>query len=324
MTPERSSLVAELVDSFPELREHFRTALLLEPQPGEPGPHDSSVGGPLLWPADEEWPVCSEEHRVDHREDLSAEDRSALERVRQRRAERRRSGNNVLSEEDAAVYDRISARGGVIDMASWQVHSLRPEAPAAGVAMIPVLQLFARDVPGVEWPEGTDLLQVLWCPNDHDTPPGQGPYYFGPTVALRRRSAGDVRDALAAPPAPRRTDDRYYLPRPCTVAPVETPDLPDRDELPPDLRERVDQWRGGTGRTEYRDLGCVQGWKLGGWPTWCVTDLVKIDCVCSARMRLFLTIDSGGGPGLVVGRGGRLQVFQCPEDIGHPLRLNTQ
>ncbi|WP_226962484.1 hypothetical protein [Streptomyces sp. C8S0] len=24
--------------------------------------HDSSVGGPLLWPADEPWPYCEEQH----------------------------------------------------------------------------------------------------------------------------------------------------------------------------------------------------------------------------------------------------------------------
>ncbi|GAA2478548.1 hypothetical protein GCM10010406_13390 [Streptomyces thermolineatus] len=322
--PERSSLVAELVHSFPELREYFRTALLLEPQPGEPGPHESSVGGPLLWPADEEWPVCTEDHLVGHHEDLSAEERSVLEGARRTGTERRSGGNSVLTEEEASAYDRISARGEVIDTVSWQVHSLRPETPAAGVAMVPVLQLFAGDVPGVEWPEGTDLLQILWCPNDHDTPPGQEPYYFGPTVALRRRRAGDVRDVLASPPAPCRTADHYYLPRPCTVAPAEALDLPDRDELPPDLWERVERWRGGTGRTDYYDLACVQGWKLGGWPTWRVTDLEEINCVCGSRMRLFLTVDSDDAPGLVIGRGGRLQIFQCPEDIGHPLRLNTQ
>ncbi|MFJ6575501.1 hypothetical protein ACIQMY_05985 [Streptomyces sp. NPDC091368] len=45
---------------FPELRAHARTATRLHPRPGAPTAADSSVGGPLLWPVDEAWPVCRE------------------------------------------------------------------------------------------------------------------------------------------------------------------------------------------------------------------------------------------------------------------------
>ncbi|MFB7608990.1 hypothetical protein [Streptomyces gardneri] len=33
-----------------------------QPRPGAPTVHDSSVGGPFLWPADEPWPYCEERH----------------------------------------------------------------------------------------------------------------------------------------------------------------------------------------------------------------------------------------------------------------------
>ncbi|MFI8964603.1 hypothetical protein ACIGO8_21100 [Streptomyces sp. NPDC053493] len=45
---------------FPELTAWARTATRLHPRPGAVAPTDSSVGGPLLWPAAEEWPVCPE------------------------------------------------------------------------------------------------------------------------------------------------------------------------------------------------------------------------------------------------------------------------
>ncbi|MGW4704147.1 hypothetical protein [Streptomyces sp. NPDC004285] len=45
---------------FPELRAYARTATRLHPRPGAATAADSSVGGPLLWPADEAWPVCRE------------------------------------------------------------------------------------------------------------------------------------------------------------------------------------------------------------------------------------------------------------------------
>lgn len=37
--------------------------------------------------------------------------------------------------------------------------------PAQGpIPLVPVLQLFAADVPDLAFPSATDLLQVLWCP----------------------------------------------------------------------------------------------------------------------------------------------------------------
>ncbi|MFE9481981.1 hypothetical protein ACFYNM_25655 [Streptomyces spororaveus] len=59
-TPPRPLDVESL---FPDLAAHRRTATRLHPRPGTPGPHDSHVGGPLLWPAGEPWPVCTTPHR---------------------------------------------------------------------------------------------------------------------------------------------------------------------------------------------------------------------------------------------------------------------
>jgi hypothetical protein len=56
-TPPRPVDIAEL---FPELREHSTTATRLHPRPGAPTAADSSVGGPLLWPAADAWPICDD------------------------------------------------------------------------------------------------------------------------------------------------------------------------------------------------------------------------------------------------------------------------
>ncbi|WP_067481432.1 hypothetical protein [Actinomadura hibisca] len=45
---------------FPELAEFARTTVRLHPRWGEPTAWDSSLGGPLLWPADEAWPHCTD------------------------------------------------------------------------------------------------------------------------------------------------------------------------------------------------------------------------------------------------------------------------
>ena len=73
--------------------------------------------------------------------------------------------------------------------------------------MVAVLQLHARDVPAAAWPEGTDVLQVLWCPKHHNGLPGQ-PHYGGPAVEMRYRSAATVA-AVLVPPVSDGVDERY-------------------------------------------------------------------------------------------------------------------
>lgn len=52
----------DIEDLFPELSPWRKEAIRLHPRSGSPSIHDSSVGGPLLWPQDEPWPVCDGEH----------------------------------------------------------------------------------------------------------------------------------------------------------------------------------------------------------------------------------------------------------------------
>ncbi|WP_137989984.1 DUF1963 domain-containing protein [Streptomyces vilmorinianum] len=64
MKPTTPYRPLDITIPFPELKAYARTATLLHPRPGTPTAADSSVGGPLLWPADETWPVCAEHGRV--------------------------------------------------------------------------------------------------------------------------------------------------------------------------------------------------------------------------------------------------------------------
>src|SRR2546423_1890577 len=59
VTPPRPLDVTAVI---PQLAPLARTATRLHPRPGSPSPRDSSVGGPLLWPADEPWPHCHGPH----------------------------------------------------------------------------------------------------------------------------------------------------------------------------------------------------------------------------------------------------------------------
>ncbi|MGI5457714.1 hypothetical protein ACQEWB_31985 [Streptomyces sp. CA-249302] len=319
----------ELVAALPAFAGYLREAALLQPSAGVPGFGESSVGGPLLWPAGEPWPVCPGPHLVEVREQLSDEDRETWQRIdeamRARHREHPERAYEVTAEE-AETQRRIMDGAGALDLITWETMRMAPDASGPGVAMVPVVQLYARDMPGDDWhwPAGTDVLQVLWCPNDHDDLPGQSGYY-GPAVELRYRRASDVTEVLVDPPHPDRTDDSY-LPQPCVLDPVAVTDLPDRDELPGELAESGEDWAEERAVEYHRGLACREGWKLGGWPSWHLTDLLPIDCTsCDSTMRVLLTVDScNDGPDVNVGRFGELRVFICPTDLSHPFQLNIQ
>ncbi|MFI6416717.1 hypothetical protein ACIBG6_04670 [Streptomyces sp. NPDC050842] len=313
-----------LTEDVPALAASTRQATLLRPTAGDPGPRDSSVGGPLLWPADEPWPVCRASHVVSKREKLSDPDREILQEYDRRMKARRRArtpGASVMPKEEDEARTRIMDGANGIDMKTWERVRTLSEYPAAPTPMIPVLQLRAQDVPGLPMPEGTDLLQLLWCPDEHPEPPGQ-PRYWGPNVELRYRAAESV-GTVACPPRPEHAQ-HGYVPRPCVLDPVPVVDLPEESELPEGLVAAAGAWAEARGVRYARHLACLPGWKAGGWPSWHLTDLVTLDCSCGARMRLLLTLDSGHDPKLVLGRSGELRVFACPEDLTHPFRLNMQ
>ena len=128
---------------FPEVVPLRKETVRLHPCVGEPTPRDSSVGGPLLWPAEDAWPLCSERE---------------------------------------------------------------------GSPMVPVVQIYRTSVPGtVPFPEGCDLLQVLWCPRKHS-----GHRWIVPHVQWRK--AGLVGKVLETPPCPAELW-KNYVPRPCVVHP---------------------------------------------------------------------------------------------------------
>lgn len=285
-TPPRPLDVAA---AFPELAPLARPATRLHPRPGPPSPRDSSVGGPLLWPADEPWPHCDGPHTVSGgREVVSLADVRLGRRIHAAAA-----GRN-LTPQERETLGRIHPR---------TTFPLAPEQPYPGpVAMLPVAQLHLRDVPGVPAPAGKDLLQVLWCPFDHP------PTAFMPRTALFWRSAASVTDVLGAPPEPAEVQSRYYVPEPCLLAPEQITEYPCPPELSREQREllgneaawqaagvdphSLDDDDGGGPEDFYRNnLSVAPGWKAGGWAPWGFNDPVSRFCpACDTRLVPLLTI----------------------------------
>lgn len=246
-TPPRPLDVEAL---FPELAAYRGTTTRLHPRPGRPEPTASSVGGPLLWPADEPWPVCGEAHG-------GACGRRPADIHRRRQ---------VL----AAAWARAHAPGPTDEERELLVelqrkHRLPGGAETDPLPMIGLAQLYRRDVPDLPaGPDDCDLLQVFWCPFT-----AHGPSGHGLELHLRWRRSWEVGRVLTAPPV---IGADGFLPEPCVLHPEQVVTYPYADLLPEELCARIDAWedalkaeaeRNDPARRPYRDGDGL--WDIAHW-----------------------------------------------------------
>ncbi|WP_433684755.1 hypothetical protein [Nocardia sp. CA-119907] len=182
---------------------------------------------------------------------------------------------DTVCDEAALSEDDYQWKNTPEDLAKFQqLYDPDPMLPEGPVAMLPIAQLYVRDVPGLRAPAGKDLLQVLWCPFEHDE-------YLIPKTVVVWRFAATVTDILADPPEPAvvQAGLGQFVPEPCTIAPEQVTEYPRSCELDDDLQQQLQQWEAGYLGIDVEDLGEIEspynsdlsvapGWKIGGWIGW--------------------------------------------------------
>ncbi|GAA4529346.1 hypothetical protein [Amycolatopsis samaneae] len=267
---------------FPELAGLARTTVRLHPWQGSVTARESSLGGPLLWPAEEAWPVCT----IDH------PDSRPLTSVRGQRLERRRDelGTKVNDLARAGEHDAVGVFYRELKELEAAIRELRrtefADDPAASLPMVPVAQFYARDVPELPFPEGSDVCQVLWCPTDHEP-------HYGPRPVVRWRDSASVTAVGAAVEPDPVLSAEESLPVPCRVWPERVVEFPHWRDLPSDeVRERVAVWEKEREWSYSEHLSVAPGSKVGGWVSW-VQDPFWPECDRGHRMDHLLTVATG-------------------------------
>jgi hypothetical protein len=226
------------------------------------------------------------------------------------------------------------------------------EAHPLPMPMVPVLQLWARDVPRLVMRPGTDVVQMLWCPHMHDIWSDSD---YGPRVRLYWRDSTEAGSlATSRPPVQDRMLPHLLL-RPCTVYPEEISEYPRMSDVEPDQRELAGFRDDVDGWSYSSHLSCAPGAKVGGWPSW-HQDPDWPECAVGHRMEHLLTVatfefdavswrawvpvedlvvagDGSSqpaqsrddvGPGILLGDGGKLFLFICRRCEDWPIAKRVQ
>ncbi|MFE4369223.1 hypothetical protein ACFRMN_13515 [Streptomyces sp. NPDC056835] len=317
------------------------------------------MAGPLLWPADEAWPVCTAVHPKGTGHLLSD--------VRLRRRIEEDARGREYTEDEQRLLDGMRQGDHVPDLSDGDP-----------LPMLAIAQLYAREVPDLVGPAGCDLLQVFWCPFEE-----HGADRTIDVVLTWRRSV-DVGVVLTPQPEPPVAGRAECVPTMCVVYPEQVVEHEYLGLLDEDLQEEIPEWEEGllgeedddedtssspasyatyeeyeaamaAARAEepeeidyMSDLSIAPGWKVGGFASWHLTDPAPVDCpVCATAMPPLLTVDkwecdgasrswlpledrdADNDPrvldpvGVYLGRG-LMRVHTCPTNPAHPHRLSFQ
>ena len=179
--------------------------------------------------------------------------------------------------------------------------------------LVTVLQLTADDVPELGFPQGADLFQLLWCPNDHQT---LHPIYAPASQAFWRKRS-EVSQSLGRPPSPILAEE-HYCPTPCVVHLERVTEYPSAfamsDSLPElwskiktsevlaDAIKSIAEFDFDDPETLYQYwLSVADGTKVKGYPNW-IQGPETPQCKCRAEMEYLLTVASAEFDGGTWGR----------------------
>jgi hypothetical protein len=114
----------------------------------------------------------------------------------------------------------------------WPKQTPWPTCPEHNTSLVPVMQLLRADVPQLGYPDGKDVFQLLWCPDDHRVLLAPRPQVFW----WRHDELADM------PLADGGAAGRHVAPAPRQLHPEAVDELPSAFELDAKTVEKLDEW----------------------------------------------------------------------------------
>lgn len=142
----------------------------------------------------------------------------------------------------------------------WPMDEPVPRCPDTGLLPVPVIQLRRDSGLPLVFPDGAELMQILWYPAEY------ADVLYLPRLLVRYRALADLaQHTLLEPSYPE--DDLGFRVQPCSVTPEPVIEYPDLASLADDERAAISAWEESRGEPLYQYLlSTCPGTKVGGYP----------------------------------------------------------
>lgn len=182
---------------------------------------------------------------------------------------------------------------------AWPADESWPQCSDHGDSFATILQLTKNDIPELEFPEGKDIFQLLWCPDYHE------PDGYGPKIHIVWRAVEEIGEVMEKRIYNHEPEFENHLPKECQLFPER---IQETDPyLEGELIEHIDEYIVENGQEdmdtmqipdEYREdpygpyFSAAPSSKIGGFMS-AVQDPWYPTCSCGEEMEHLLTIASG-------------------------------
>lgn len=183
----------------------------------------------------------------------------------------------------------VSKAGGNI---LWPKMKDWPSCSEHNLPYVSVLQLAKEDFPELAFPGSTDLMQLLWCPRDHEEcgyAPCSTVYWQESTSIANPRESNPYVN-----PAALDQEEGDYIATECSLHPERVVEYPSAFALNDEELALIEEWawEANIDSVIYQhELSTASGTKLGGYPDWIQDPEIPV-CDCGIEMEYLLTIDS--------------------------------
>lgn len=173
----------------------------------------------------------------------------------------------------------------------WPRGETVPRCPEKDLAPVPVLQIRRDSGVPVPFPDGAELLQILWYPGEY------ADNRYLPRLLVRYRSLAELDDSFLLEPS-YPEEALGFVVRPCSVSLEPVVEYPYIGSLGADERRAIEEWQEAREEPTYQYLlSTCPGTKLGGYADFAGQD----DTSPAAPWEYVLTIsdrewDGGSGP----------------------------
>ena len=177
----------------------------------------------------------------------------------------------------------VSKIGGAF---AWPSDEISPVCPTKSCPAVPVIQLRQADFPDINFPDQTDLFQLLWYPQSYEE------LCFNPKIEIYWRQSTKLSDSSIIEPVYGDYESIFFI-HECRIEPEQVIEYPYIGLLSEEEQQAIWKWESAQDDPMARYQYCLStcpGTKVGGYPEYAGQDVPTVADTNRRKLEYLLTL----------------------------------